>query len=322
MQSRPNHQSVPLLGTLLLLLLSCSLLHAQEKKSLVERLGYPKDARLLIINADDFGMCHSANMGTFKGFESGGLTSATLMTVCPWFPEAALWIEKNPQYGVGVHTVLTSEWKLYKWGPILGEGVPSLRTKMGYFPADLPELYAQGKAADVEKELRTQIRRAYQAKIDVTHIDAHMGGAQMHPEFLKVYAKLAKEYDLPCRMPSRETLDKDFGAGAMRDIFDELGVVCCDELYRDSAPSTAETEAFWKKRLSNLRAGWVSEIYIHAADDSPEMKVFTGSQGTRYAETEFFSDPKTIQWIKDQGIITISYKPLRDLQRAENAGRK
>lgn len=33
--------------------------HAQEK-STAEKLGYARDARLLIINADGFGMCHDA----------------------------------------------------------------------------------------------------------------------------------------------------------------------------------------------------------------------------------------------------------------------
>jgi hypothetical protein len=28
-------------------------------------LGYPDDARLLIINADDFGLCHTINSGIF-----------------------------------------------------------------------------------------------------------------------------------------------------------------------------------------------------------------------------------------------------------------
>ena len=29
-------------------------------------LGYPNDARLLIVNADDFGMCHTINTGIFR----------------------------------------------------------------------------------------------------------------------------------------------------------------------------------------------------------------------------------------------------------------
>ena len=288
----------------------------QEKQSLVERLGYDKDATLLIINADDFGMCHSANMGTFKAFESGGISSATIMVTCPWFLEAARWLEKNPQYNVGLHTVLTSEWGIYKWGPVIGAAeVPSLCTNMGYFPAGVVELYLQGKPEDVEKELRAQIDRALKAKIDLTHLDAHMGAAQLNPLYLSIFAELGQEFQLPCRMPSRESLDREYGAGKFLDQFEELGVICPDELLQGSAPNVAEVESFWKKRLSNLQPGYVTEVFIHCADDSPEMKAFTSSQGIRFAETEFFSDPKTTQWIKDQGIIVISYRPLRDLQR-------
>jgi len=293
----------------------------EDKPSLVERLGYDKDARLLIINADDFGMCHSANMGTFKAFESGGISSATIMAPCPWFLEAAQWLEKNPQYDVGLHTVLTSEWRIYKWGPVVGAAeVPSLCTPMGYFPAGIVELYLQGKPAEVEKELRAQIDRALKAKIDLTHLDAHMGAAQLNPVYLSIYARLGKEYRLPCRMPSRESLDKEFGMGMMLNQFEELGVVTPDELLRDSAPGVAQVESFWKNRLSHLQPGRVTEIFIHCADDSPEMKAFTSSQAIRFAETEFFSDPETIRWIKDQGIIVISYRPLRDLQRGVSSG--
>ena len=298
------------------LLLSFS--EGEEKRSLVERLGYEKDAKLLIINADDFGMCHSANMGTFKAFESGGISSATIMVTCPWFLEAARWLEQNPQYDVGLHTVLTSEWGIYKWGPVAGAGtVPSLCTPMGYFPKNIVELYLQGKPVEVEKELRAQIDRALKAGIDLTHLDSHMGAAQMNPLYLSIYAKLGHEFQLPCRMPSRETLNKEFGAGTILNQFEELGVICPDELLRDSAPRISEVESFWKNRLSNLRPGHVTEVFIHCADDSPEMKAFTSSQGIRFAETEFFSDPKTVQWVKDQGIIVISYRPLRDLQRGE-----
>jgi len=105
--------------------------------------------------------------------------------------------------------------------------------------------------------------------------------------------------------------------GRMLDQFEELGVVCLDELLQDYAPSVAQVESFWKNRLSHFQPGYVTEVFIHCADDSPEMKAFTDSQGIRFAETEFFSNPDTIQWIKDQGTIVISYRPLRELQRGE-----
>lgn len=42
-------------------------------------LGYPADARLLIINADDFGMCHAVNEAVFRALKQGLLRSTMLM---------------------------------------------------------------------------------------------------------------------------------------------------------------------------------------------------------------------------------------------------
>ncbi len=47
-------------------------------------LGYPAEARLLIINADDFGMCHAINEAIFHALKKGVLRSTTLMVPCPW----------------------------------------------------------------------------------------------------------------------------------------------------------------------------------------------------------------------------------------------
>ena len=38
--------------------------------TLAERLGHPADARLLIINCDDLGMCHSANEGVYEALRT------------------------------------------------------------------------------------------------------------------------------------------------------------------------------------------------------------------------------------------------------------
>lgn len=50
--------------------------------------GYPDDARLLIINADDFGMCHAVNQAIFRTLTEGVVSSTSLMAPCPWAPHA------------------------------------------------------------------------------------------------------------------------------------------------------------------------------------------------------------------------------------------
>ena len=45
--------------------------------------------RYLIVNADDYGMCRSANLAVQELFELGYLKSATLEVPCPAAKEAA-----------------------------------------------------------------------------------------------------------------------------------------------------------------------------------------------------------------------------------------
>ena len=59
-----------------------------EQKRLVERLGYAVDDRLLIVNCDDLGSSHAANVAIEHSIRRGFATSATLMVPCPWAFEA------------------------------------------------------------------------------------------------------------------------------------------------------------------------------------------------------------------------------------------
>src|SRR5678815_5824860 len=102
-----------------------------QKKNLAERLGYPKDAKLVIIHSDDLGVSHSENAASIMAMQKGSVSSASIMVPSPWFPEIAAYAQSNPSADLGLHITLTSEWKYYKWGPVTAkEKVPGLVNKL------------------------------------------------------------------------------------------------------------------------------------------------------------------------------------------------
>ena len=75
-------------------------------------LGYPDDARLLIINADDFGMCHTNNEAILRTLKDGVVSSTTLMAPCPWAPHAMQLLREHPDIPFGVHLTVVCEFSI------------------------------------------------------------------------------------------------------------------------------------------------------------------------------------------------------------------
>src|SRR5205085_8481418 len=163
--------------------------------TLAERLGYPSDAKLLIINCDDLGSSHAANVGVYEAIRSGVATSASLMVPCPWAREAAA---RYRGEDVGVHLTLNAEHDLYRWGPITH--APSLLDGDGGFPRTVTDVWDHADLDEVRRECRAQIERAILWGFDVSHLDSHMGTLQLRPEFFDIYLELAVDYSLPLRL--------------------------------------------------------------------------------------------------------------------------
>ena len=140
----------------------------------LRKLGFSAGDRVVIVHADDVGMCH-ATVPAFFELATGGLVSAgSVMVPCPWFREAAAEARRNPEADLGVHLTLTSEWENYRWGPVANRDCTSgLADATGCF-FRAPALMDRPDPNVVLQEMRSQVHRAHDVGIDVTHIDCHM----------------------------------------------------------------------------------------------------------------------------------------------------
>jgi predicted glycoside hydrolase/deacetylase ChbG (UPF0249 family) len=286
----------------------------EQDMTAARRLGFAPDARVLIINADDFGMCHDQNEATIEGLTSGLFTSSTILVTCPWFEEAAEFGRSNPGADLGVHLTLTSEWERYKWGPVLGRtAVPSLVDARGYLWRDVPEVYASDRLDEVEAELRAQIDKAIHAGIAPTHLDSHMGPLHLRADYHEIYVRLARDYRLPIRRASRRVMHQL----AMNSIVEEMerdGILCPDNFVFEGPPSPADTEAYWTNLIRSLKTG-ITEVLCHPALARTELRGCARDAQQREADFRYFTSDKTRRLLADEGIQRIGYRELRDAMR-------
>lgn len=281
---------------------------SRSQNNIATALGYAENAKLLIIHADDLGVTHSENEASIKAFEEGSVTSASVMMPTPWVLEAVAYAKKNPEtHDLGLHLVLSSEWKNYKWGPVSPiDKVPSLIGEHGYFHSDcLPEISVE----EVETELVAQIERAYAMGLEPTHIDSHMGCLFQTPELIEVYLKMSQKYRLPAlvtRQFPEELLEK-YG---IRAVLNEV-IMIEPEQYANEG-----SEAYYLNALTNIKPG-LSIILLHAGFDNDELKAMAedhpdfGSEW-RQKDFDFFTGDKIKEALEKENIHLVTWRQIRD----------
>lgn len=274
--------------------------------SLVERLGYPADASLVIVNCDDLGMCHAANEAVYDCLRDGLATSSTLMVPCPWARDAAA---RYRGEDVGVHLTLNAEWELYRWGPITH--APSLLDGDGGFPRTVADVWDHADLDETRRELRAQVERAILWGFDVTHLDSHMGTLQMRPEFFDIYLDLAVEFELPLRLSGWST--QELAGFPFRELADAEGVIAPDHLIFSSGVGV---RPMFERLFAHLRPG-VTEIFAHPSTDHPELRSIAPDWATRVEDHHLLTrDGEIRTMVERSGAHLIGWRDLRDLQRA------
>jgi predicted glycoside hydrolase/deacetylase ChbG (UPF0249 family) len=281
-----------------------SRLHKSETNKL---LGYAHDARLLIINADDFGMCHAINEAIFRTLKEGVVRSTTLMVPCPWALHAMHWLRQNPDIAFGVHLTVISDAVNYAWGPLITrDKVPSLVNEAGYFYnfERMPEFLAQVKLDELEVEFRAQIEAVLAANLKPTHLDWHSLRIGGRTDISDLMIGLAKEYGLALRVRGRPWIEKVQRQGLPANDYDFL----------DSCMmGTVNKAARYAQLLRELPAG-LSEWAVHPGLDSSELlAIEPDGNHSRQLDFDFLISAEAREIIRQEGIILLSYEPLQEL---------
>ena len=191
--------------------------------TLAERLGYPADAKLLIVTSDDLGLTHASNVATYDALRNGLASSASLMVPCPWARDAAAGYRGED---IGVNLTLNAELDTYRWGPLTH--APSLLDGDGGFPRTVEDAWEHADLEEVRRECRAQVERAIVWGFDVSHLASHLGAMQLRPEFFDVYLELAVDFGLPLRLG--DGIDERVAGFPFRRLAAEEGVVFPDQV--------------------------------------------------------------------------------------------
>jgi len=308
------------ISVLLFLFLASAILeaHAQVNgKSLAEKLGFAREAKLLIVHADDVGMTHSVNAATIKALDTGLVNSASIMVPCPWFPEIADYAKSHTDLDFGLHLTLTSERVYYRWGPVSSrDRVPSLVDENGYFHHDWAAA-PQINPKEVDLELRAQIDRAYAMGVRPTHLDSHQYRLfENGKDLFDVLLRLAHEYKLPVFVAHDWFADHPY----LESSLTPADIVLDHTVTIDPAVPPEKWADFYKTALKNLQPG-VTEFVIHLAFADDEMKGATRERDTwgaawRQRDFNFFTSPEFRQLLQQQNIKLITWRELaRAVQR-------
>jgi chitin disaccharide deacetylase len=274
--------------------------------------------RFLILNADDFGMCHSTNEAIDTLLTEGLITSTSLMMTCPWTLDAVTRIKKNPSMDVGIHFTHTSEWNVYKWWP-LKANMNTLIDEFGYFPADTQTVINQADPDQLREEAIAQMEFALKLGLDPTNIDNHMGS--MH-HVMDILLDLCETYQLPLRYAKQ---GHSFRTQANHEEIiaraEKKGIVMPDyiEMLPFFVPEGEEPKYQITKEaaincIRSLKPG-VTELLFHPSLDTDELKAITDTWSMRRFEFDVFWDKEIQALLQTEDIRLIQWRDLRTQQR-------
>ena len=292
--------------------------------------------RYLIVNADDFGMCEAADDAVIRLFEAGRLHSSTIMFPCPASARAARFAAEHPEYAIGVHLTLTSEWKTYRWKPLTGGA--TLRDEAGFMWHSTEDVERNASYPDIQAEIEAQLRAALDSGMKPSHLDNHMGTLYGNRTgrlgLLKLALKFCGQKGYAYRLYTKAEKSMT-PRGTPWPVYRLSAVVTSlmAKRYRVILPDyllfpdwTRElSEGGYEHYRREILRQWtaipegVTETFLHPALETDELKAITPNWFQRVWEYDLMNDPATHAFLAEHGVTMISYRDLVTMKQKKSS---
>ena len=321
----------------LLISLIFSLSLSCQIDNIAEKLGYNRDAKLLIIHGDDIGVSHSVNIASFDGYRNNAINSGSAMIPSPWIKEVAAFHKKNPNYDIGLHLTLTAEWKNYKWDGVSSSNeITSLLNTDFEFYDNTSDVNKNADPEEVRKELQAQIDFSRQIGLNPTHIDTHMGALAVNKKLWRVYIEVGHKNKLVSMVTKTRALNLFDDEFPMPDyivpvndiymLYPGADRTFLEESFGEDLASSVIVEDIYKyddwyelysNKIKSLKPG-LNVFLLHLGYNNEELKAVTidhPEYGSLWRQLDYdvFNSKEIKQLLKKEDIKLVTWGEIQKI---------
>jgi chitin disaccharide deacetylase len=272
-------------------------------------------ARILIVNADDFGMTLPISRGIIEVCNQGIVHAASAMSNSPDFSQSIeLLAASEASLDLGLHATLT-------WGKPLSDPseVRSLVDRNGFFhPRSVflsKALRGRISEKEVERELMRQASMLAERIGQISHLDGHHH-VHVFPSICRVAARVARAFNIPYVRAPREGAWSPWYWAPMQRLAISLFPASAPTYWRRRGLQTTDhfggyalsagmrLKEWWLETIARLQQG-VTEIMAHPGHASAgNGDIYDAG---REEEISHLTDPELRDAVKYAGVELASF---------------
>jgi len=258
--------------------------------------------KALIWHHDDLGMTRGHNAAFLELYRQNRWPTASIIFCGEYAQDIAREVGQDPQFDVGVHLAIAGDFVPLTSGP-------SLLSPDGRMWRSSEDAWSHLEVKEAEAEMRAQIEHALELKVDLTHLDSHMGTV-FRPDLLGVYLRLGLEYRVPVMLPRASNFPlPDALKTLLGQVMDTSPLPTLDRVLMGWEIAPEQKKSWYLEQLRNLEPG-IYPFLHHAALETGE-NIWPGDVG----DFEAFQDGEVLAALAE--VQHLTYREIRDGMRAQ-----